>query len=352
VVNNELAFIDMFHTFCKNSDPVSARGLAQKHADRWLVQNPPIGYPSQTELDVIYALPFQRSQHPYYESQGSVKALETIRFSINTHHGCYGECNFCSIAVHEGRTVRWRSMASIITEATLITQLPDFKGYILDVGGPTANMYGFECPLKLAKGACQDKRCIYPIVCNGLKPDHHQQTELLKRLRKLPGVKKVFVGSGLRFDLIAKDADNGDAYMQELVTHHVSGQLKVAPEHSQPQVLEYMGKPDVEGLLEFKREFDCISRKAGKKQYLTYYFIAAHPGCTDRDMRALKQFVSNELHLSPEQVQLFIPLPSTYSALMYATGLDPFTLQPVFTEKDPVRREQQKRLVVRKPSRK
>ncbi len=224
---DKLAFIDMFHAFYKNSDPLSARGLTQKHADRWLVQNPPAPYPSQAELDAVYALPFQRAQHPWYEQQGKVKALETIRFSINTHHGCYGECNFCSIAVHEGRTVRWRSMDSIIEEAIAITRLPDFKGYILDVGGPTANMYGFECPLKLKQGACQDKRCIYPVVCEALKPDHQNQTQLLRRLRQLPGVKKVFVGSGLRYDLIAADAKHGSAYTQELVAHHVSGQLKV-----------------------------------------------------------------------------------------------------------------------------
>ena len=349
---DKLAFIEMFHAFYKNNDPLSARGLAQKHGNRWLVQNPPAAYPTQSELDAVYALPFQRAQHPYYERQGKARALETIRFSINTHHGCYGECNFCSIAVHEGRTVRWRSMESIIEEAKAITQLPDFKGYILDVGGPTANMYGFECPVKLKQGACQDKRCIYPMVCEALKPDHQAQVELLRRLRQLPGVKKVFVGSGLRYDLIAADAKHGNAYTQELVEYHVSGQLKVAPEHSQAQVLEHMGKPGVDGLLDFKRDFDRLSREAGKKQYLTYYLIAAHPGCSEEDMRELKRFVSRELHLSPEQVQLFIPLPSTYSALMYATGLDPFTLKPVFVEKDPALRERQKSIIVEKQTRK
>jgi len=349
---DDSSFISMFHTFYRNSDPVSASGLTQKHGDRWLVQNPPAAYPNQKELDAVYALPFQRAQHPFYERQGKVKALETIRFSINTHHGCYGECNFCSIAVHEGRIVRWRSMDSIMDEARVITRLPDFKGYILDVGGPTANMYGFECPLKLKQGACQDKRCIYPVVCEALKPDHDAQTELLRRLRKIPGVKKVFVGSGLRYDLIAADAEHGKDFTEELVRHHVSGQLKVAPEHSQAHVLEQMGKPGVDGMLEFKRDFDRLSQEVGKKQYLTYYFIAAHPGCSEMDMHELKRFASRELHLSPEQVQLFIPLPSTYSALMYATGLDPFTLKPVLVEKDPSRRERQKRIIVQKPTRK
>ena len=352
VAADDQAFISMFHAFYRNSDPLSARGLTQKHGDRWLVQNPPAVYPTQQELDAVYALPFQRAQHPFYERQGKVKALETIRFSINTHHGCYGECNFCSIAVHEGRTVRWRSMDSIIDEAKVITRLPDFKGYLLDVGGPTANMYGFECPLKHKQGACQDKRCIYPVVCEALKPDHGAQTELLRILRKLPGVKKVFVGSGLRYDLIAADAEHGKDFTEELVEHHVSGQLKVAPEHSQAHVLEQMGKPGMDGLLEFKREFDRLSHEVGKKQYLTYYFIAAHPGCSEMDMHELKRFASRELHLSPEQVQLFIPLPSTYSALMYATGLDPFTMKPVFVEKDPSRRERQKKIIVQKSTRK
>ncbi len=352
VSTDKSAFIRMFHAFYQNNDPITARGLYQKHADRFLIQNPPAAYPTQPELDAIYALPYQRAQHPYYEKQGKVKALETIRFSINMQRGCYGECNFCSIAVHEGRTVRWRSAESILAEADVLTHLPDFKGYILDVGGPTANMYGFECPLKLKSGACADKRCIYPVVCKALKPDHQMQTKLLRRLRQIPGVKKVFVGSGIRYDLVLADKAHGDGYLKEIAAHHVSGQLKVAPEHSEPHVLEKMGKPGTPDLLEFKRRFDDYSRQAGKKQFLTYYLIAAHPGCTEVDMRRLKQFASRELHISPEQVQLFTPLPSTYSALMYYTGLDPFTPKPIFVEKDPAHREKQKQIIVEKPGKK
>ena len=352
VSTDKSAFTNMFHTFYQNNDPITARGLYQKHGDRFLIQNPPAVYPTQPELDAIYALPYQRAQHPFYEKQGKVKALETIRFSINMQRGCYGECNFCSIAVHEGRTVRWRSAESILVEAEKLTHLPDFKGYILDVGGPTANMYGFECPLKLKDGACADKRCIYPIVCKVLKPDHQKQTELLRRLRQIPGVKKVFVGSGIRYDLVLADQAHGNEYLKEIAAHHVSGQLKVAPEHSEKHVLEKMGKPGIADLLEFKRRFDDYSRQAGLKQFLTYYLIAAHPGCTDGDMRRLKQFASQELHISPEQVQLFTPLPSTYSALMYYTGSDPFTLKPLFVEKDPARREKQKQIIVEKPKKK
>jgi uncharacterized radical SAM protein YgiQ len=349
VSTDKIAFTNMFHTFYQNNEPITARGLYQKHGDRYLIQNPPAAYSTQKDLDAIYALPYQREQHPFYEKQGKVKALETIRFSINMQRGCYGECNFCSIAVHEGRTVRWRSAESILMEAETLTHLPDFKGYILDVGGPTANMYGFECLLKLTEGACANKRCIYPIVCKALNPDHQKQTELLRRLRQIPGVKKVFVGSGIRYDLVLADKAHGDEYLKEITTYHVSGQLKVAPEHSEQPVLENMGKTGVTDLLEFKRRFDEYSRQTGLKQFLTYYLIAAHPGCTDGDMRRLKQFASHELHISPEQVQLFTPLPSTYSALMYYTGLDPFTLKPLFVEKDPARREKQKKIIVEKP---
>lgn len=342
------AFIRMFHTFYQSNDPISAKGMVQAHGDRYLVHNPPAEYLSEEQLDEVYGLPYTYDQHPYYERSGKVKALDTIRFSINSHRGCYGECNFCAITVHEGRTVRWRSEASILKEAERLTELPDFKGYIMDVGGPTANMYGFECSIKLDKGACQDKRCIYPQVCPLLKPNHLRQTQLLRKLRQVPGIKKVFVGSGLRYDLILADEKRGGEYLKELASHHVSGQLKVAPEHSQPEVLEKMGKPVKESLMEFKEVFDEFSLEAGKKQYLTYYLIAAHPGCTEEDMRELKKFTASQLKISPEQVQIFTPLPSTYSALMYHTGLDPFTLEPLFVEKDLSRKNRQKRILTEK----
>ncbi len=350
VVADKLAFIEMFHAFYQNNDPITARRLAQCYGDRWVVQNPPAPYIPQAELDSIYALPFQRTQHPFYETQGPVKALETIQFSISTHRGCYGECNFCAIAVHEGRTVRWRSQASILAEAEALTAMPGFKGYIQDVGGPTANMYGFECRKKLSSGACDDRRCVYPTICPALKPDHQAQIELLRRLRRIPGVKKVFVASGIRYDLILADQAHGKDYLENIVDQHVSGQMKVAPEHSQPAVLEKMGKPGTEVLLQFKHLFDDLNKQSGKRQFLTYYMIAAYPGCTEADMRHLKQFTSQELHLTPEQVQIFTPTPSTYATLMYYTGLDPFTLQPIFVEKDLVRRDRQKNLVVNRPA--
>lgn len=339
------AFTQMFHTFYRNNDPVSARGLFQKHGDRYLVQNPPAPAETQAQLDVIYALDFERRQHPFYEKQGKVKALETIGFSISTHRGCYGECNFCAISVHEGTTVRWRSPESILAEAERLARHPDFKGYIHDLGGPTANMYGFECPKKLAKGICTAKRCVYPEVCPLLPVDHQPQTELLKSVRRIPGVKKVFVASGLRYDLILCDHDHGDAYLRELVEHHVSGQLKVAPEHVEDRVLGLMGKPGRAALLEFKRRFDRLNRETGKRQFLTYYLIAAHPGCTEADMQRVRHFASRELNIHPEQVQVFTPTPSTYSTLMYYTERDPFTGQPIFVEKDLRRKARQKEIV-------
>lgn len=340
------AFIDMFHAFYHNNDPITAKGLYQRHAGRYLVQNPPAATLSQRELDAVYAGGYTRSQHPYYEKQGKVRALETIQFSIPTHRGCYGECSFCAIAIHEGRTVSWRSQESILAEAGEILQHPDFKGYISDLGGPTANMYGFECPKKLQKGACDRKSCLFPTVCPLLKPSHQPQLELLKKVRRLPGVKKVFVASGIRYDLLLDDQACGKAYLHEVAAHHVSGQMKVAPEHSEDSVLRRMGKPGKASLLRFKQLFDQMSKESGKQQFLTYYLIAAHPGCTEQDMRKLKEFTSQRLNINPEQVQIFTPTPSTYASLMYYTEMDPFTRQPIFVEKDPHRKELQKRIVV------
>ena len=348
VERDKSSFIDMFHTFYQNNDPLTAKGLYQKHGTRYLVNNPPSMRLTQEELDAVYALDFERAQHPYYEQQGKVKALETIKFSIPTHRGCYGECNFCAITVHEGRTVQWRSPESILDEARQLTKYPDFKGYIMDIGGPTANMYGFECEKKLRQGTCQEKRCLYPIVCPSLKADHHHQLELLTKTRLIEGVKKVFVASGIRYDLLLSDRKYGEQYLREVVEHHVSGQMKVAPEHTEKGVLEKMGKPGAELLLQFKELFDRMTRKVGKKQFLTYYLIAAHPGCTEEDMQHLKRFTSQRLKMNPEQVQIFVPAPSTYSSLMYYTGTDPFNGKPIFVEKDLKNKEKQKDIVTKK----
>ena len=341
------AFIEMFYHFYQNNDPVTARGLNQQHGDRWLVQNPPAQHLSIEELDQVYDLEFEREQHPYYQQFGEVRALDTIRFSINTHRGCYGECHFCAIAVHQGRTVRSRSEESILKEAKTLTRHPRFRGIIGDVGGPTANMYGFECDRKDAKGNCLNKRCIGAEVCARLKPNHHRQIELLKKLRRLPGVKKVFVASGLRYDLILNDQVCGNDYLRELAEYHVSGQLKVAPEHTEPHVLELMNKPTVDSLLEFKERFDRFSKQAGRRQFLTYYLIAAYPGCSDRDMQQMRQFVGREFKMTPEQVQIFTPTPSTWASVMYYTEKNPFTGKQLFVEKRLPAKERQKQIIVK-----
>ena len=347
---DKMAFIELFHMFYQNNDPVSASGLCQRVGDRMLVQNPPAPYPDQAGMDAIHAQPYELDQHPYYARQGAVRALETIRFAISTHRGCYGECNFCAIAVHEGRTVRWRSEQSILAEAERIAAHPDFKGYIQDVGGPTANMYGFECAKKLKLGSCPDRRCLYPEICPALKIDHSRQLSLLRKIRKIPGVKKAFVASGIRYDMVLKDKAHGREYLKEIVDFHVSGQLKVAPEHTDDAVLRRMGKPGARSLLEFKQMYDELNREAGRNQFLTYYLIAAYPGCSDAEMRQLRQFAGEKLHIHPEQVQIFTPTPSTYGSLMYYTEMDPFTLEPLFIEKDPIRKERQKQIVVDKGS--
>ena len=346
VENDKLKFIEMFHLFYHNNDPLTARGLCQQQESRFLIQNPPADNLTESELSAIHDLDYERDVHPYYKKEGPVRALDTIRFSQTTHRGCYGECNFCSIAVHQGRTIQNRTLHSILEETKKITKLPDFKGYILDVGGPTANMYKMDCENKLQKGSCQNKRCLYPDICKNLKPNHQEQIRLLQQLRQIPGVKKVFVASGLRYDLILGDERSGLSYLKEVVEHHISGQLKIAPEHVEDKVLAKMGKPAAIKLQEFKELFDRLNQQAGKKQFLTYYLIAAHPGCEYEDMARLKSFAARELRISPEQVQIFTPLPSTYSALMYYTGLDPFTLKPIFVEKDLLRKEKQKQVVV------
>jgi uncharacterized radical SAM protein YgiQ len=250
--------------------------------------------------------------------------------------------------VHEGRTVRWRSEQSILSEAERIAAHPEFKGYIQDVGGPTANMYGFECSKKLKLGSCPDRRCLYPEICPAMKIDHSRQISLLRKIRKIPGVKKAFVASGIRYDMVLKDKPHGREYLKEIVDFHVSGQLKVAPEHTSDSVLRRMGKPGARSLLEFKQMYDELNREAGRNQFLTYYLIAAYPGCSDAEMRQLRQFAGEKLHIHPEQVQIFTPTPSTYGSLMYYTEMDPFTLEPIFIEKDPVRKERQKQIVVDK----
>ena len=343
-------FIEMFKTFYANQDPITGKGLAQKSDPLWyLVQNPPETSFSTEELSGYHDQAWEREAHPLHAAQGPVKALETIRFSILSHYGCYGECNFCAIAAHQGRTVQTRSDASIVAEAEGMTRHPRWKGILSDVGGPTANMLGIECAKKLRHGSCSDKRCLFPEVCPGLKPDHSRQIALLRRLRALPGMRKIFLASGIRPDLAMADGKAGDAYVREVAEFHTSGQMKLAPEHSDPQVLARMGKPGMESLHWFRERFLAASHKADKNQFLTYYLMAAHPGCSDREMAELRETCSRELGILPEQVQVFTPTPSTWSTLMYATGLDPWTLDPVYVERKLSGKERQKAMLAAHP---
>lgn len=268
--------------------------------------------------------------------------METIRFALTTHRGCYGECNFCAIAVHQGRTVSCRSRKSLVNEAKRLTHHPKFKGTISDLGGPTANMYGFECEKKLTKGACTKKRCLFPTICPKMPIDHGPQIRLLQEMGKIPGIRKVVVASGIRYDMILADRKNGLSYLTEIVRRHVSGQLKIAPEHCVDSVLACMGKPGTKDLLRFRELFFSLTKKAGLKQFLTYYIIAAHPGCRLQDMRELKKFALRNLKLLPRQIQIFTPTPSTISTLMYWTGSNPLTGRSCFVERSVQGRVQQK----------
>ena len=348
VAANPRSFARMFQIFYRNNDPETAKGLCQKHGNRYLVHRPPCPHLSVSELDAVHALDYERDLHPYYRRMGAVRALETIRFSVTTHRGCYGECNFCAIAVHQGRTVQSRSPASILREVQQMSRHPAFKGIVSDIGGPTANMYGFECRKKLEHGACIDKRCLYPAICKHLCVDHEPQIQLLKAIRDIEVVRHAFVASGVRYDLVLADRKNGMTYLTEIIRHHISGQMKIAPEHSESDVLDLMGKPGVDSLIAFKKCFDDIVRESGKSLHLTYYFMAGHPGCTKDHMHALKSFVSRHLHLIPEQIQIFTPTPSTYATLMYYTGEHPDTGQAVCCEKNPRQKEIQKQLLLKR----
>ncbi len=342
------SFITMFDRFYTNNDPITATGVYQKQDTRYLIQNPPQPLVSRNELDLIHGLDYERDLHPYHKHQGPVTALYTIRFSILTHRGCYGECSFCAIAVHQGRTVQWRSEDSILKEVRQMAVHPDFKGNILDVGGPTANMYGFECKKKYTTGSCPDKRCLYPDVCPSLKVTHEKYIRVLQKVRQVPGIKNVFIASGLRHDLVLGDKKHGRLFLTQVVNHHVSGHLKLAPEHSESKVLNLMGKPGMASLTAFKNIFFKLTAAAGKKQFLTYYLIAAHPGCDMNDMRKLKAFAIRELKTIPKQVQIFTPTPSTYATLMYYTEMDPFTGNPLFVEKNIKKKNAQKQCITGK----
>ncbi|MBR7181586.1 MAG: YgiQ family radical SAM protein, partial [Clostridia bacterium] len=324
-------YAEAFGEQYRNQDAISGRALVEYYDQKMLVQNPPMPPLEREELDRVYALPYTRTYHPDYEAAGGVPAIEEVRFSITHNRGCFGACNFCALAFHQGRTLRSRSIESVLAEARLITQMPDFKGYIHDVGGPTANFRYPACDKQLKSGVCTHRKCLAPTPCPNLKVDHSEYIELLQKIEALPRVKKVFIRSGIRFDYLLADPD--DSFFKKLVRDHVSGQLKVAPEHCSDRVLDAMGKPHFAVYEQFRRRFFEITKSIGKEQYLVPYLMSSHPGCELRDAVQLCETLKKEGY-APEQVQDYYPTPGTASTVMYYTSINPLTGKRVYVATD------------------
>ena len=323
-------------------DAVRGRTVIQRHGGKIVVQTPPMPPLTTEEMDEVYGLPFMRDYHPSYGAFGGVPGIKEVKFSLIHNRGCFGACNFCSIAFHQGRQVAVRSHESVINEAKKLTEMPDFKGYIHDVGGPTANFRRPSCDGQLKKGLCPDKRCLAPTVCPAVKVTHEDYLKLLQELRALPKIKKVFIRSGIRFDYLIADQD--EEFFKELVNHHISGQLKVAPEHCSNRVLKRMGKPPIEVYNRFEKRFYELTESVGKKQYLVPYLMSSHPGSTKKDAIELAVFLKKH-GLHPEQVQDFYPTPGTVSTCMFYTGLDPDTMEPVYVPRTEREKAEQRALL-------
>ena len=323
-------------------DPVRGKAILQRHGDRLLIVNPPAMPLTTAELDFVAELPYVREPYPMYDDMGGVPAIEEVRFSVAHNRGCFGACNFCSLAFHQGRIITSRSHESVLREVEGLTHHPGFKGYIHDVGGPTANFRRPACKKQMKAGLCRGKACLAPEACPNLDADHTDYLMLLRKIRAVPGVKKVFIRSGIRFDFMQKDKSG--EFFAELVKYHVSGQLKVAPEHCVNSVLDYMGKPHIEVYERFKRKYESLNQKYGKEQYLVPYLMSSHPGCTLNDAVELAQWL-NRTGRQPEQVQDFYPTPGTLSTCMYYTGIDPRTMKPVYVPKDPHEKAMQRALM-------
>ena len=329
IVNSKEMYAKSFYTQYKNTDPFTARILVEKVKEKmYVVQNPPAMPLTEVEMDDIYSLPYMRNYHPMYEKDGGIPALSEIKFSITSNRGCFGGCSFCALTFHQGRIIQVRSHKSIIDEAVQMTKDADFKGYIHDVGGPTANFRHTSCDKQLTKGVCMNRQCFFPKPCPNLKVDHSDYIKLLRELRALPGVKKVFIRSGIRFDYCMCDSD--DTFINELCKYHISGQLRVAPEHISDNVLNKMGKPSNDVYEGFLKRYQRINKKTGKEQFVVPYLMSSHPGSTMKEAIELAEYI-RDLGYMPEQVQDFYPTPSTLSTCMYYTGLDPATMDKVYT---------------------
>lgn len=328
VAADKTAYAEAFRLQSLEQDPIRGTAVAQKVGDRYMVQNKPMRPLTTEEFDLVNELPFTREAHPMYDARGGIPAIEEVRFSINSTRGCFGSCAFCAIHAHQGRIVQARSDASILREAREMTRHPKFKGYIHDVGGPTGNFRAPACEDQLRRGCCRHRQCLSPKPCPHLRATHRGFIRLLEKLRAVPGVKKVFLRSGLRYDYILADPE-GEKFIEALCRHHVSGQLRVAPEHASLRVLRLMGKPPIEEYVRFKRLFEEATRRAGKEQYVLPYLISSHPGCTLKDAVELAEFLRDQ-RFTPEQVQDFIPTPGSLSTCMFYTGLDPTTGEKLY----------------------
>ena len=336
------AYARAFRVQYDEQDPIRGRAIYQKHKNLYLVQNPPAMPLTSEDMDDVYALPYARTWHPDYDAAGGVPAIAEVQFSLVSERGCFGACSFCALTFHQGRIIQARSHESLVDEAAHITEMEGFKGYIHDVGGPTANFRFPACGKQLKLGACKDRQCLWPEPCPNLRVDHKDYLNLLRKLRALPRVKKVFVRSGIRYDYLMEDKD--PAFFKELVEHHVSGQLKVAPEHISETVLAAMGKPCGKSYRKFSDAFFKISKQVNKEQYLVPYLMSSHPGSTLKSAVELAEFL-REIGYVPEQVQDFYPTPGTLSTCMYHTGLDPRTMKPIYVPKDPAEKRMQRALL-------
>ena len=340
---DKLNYAKSFYTQYCNTDPFSGKRLFETYDGKlFVVQNPAAKPLSQSEMDAVYALPYMGTYHPSYEEAGGVPAIAEVKFSIISNRGCFGGCSFCALTFHQGRIIQTRSHESILAEANKMVWDPDFKGYIHDVGGPTANFRAPACKKQLEKGACPNKQCLFPQPCKNLEVDHSDYISLLRKLRELPNVKKVFVRSGIRFDYLMADKDQ--TFLRELCEHHVSGQLKVAPEHISDAVLQKLGKPEVAVYNRFVKAYKAMNEKLGKKQFLVPYLMSSHPGSTLKEAVELAEYL-RDLGYMPEQVQDFYPTPSTISTCMYYTGVDPRNMQPVYVATNPHEKAMQRALI-------
>ncbi len=342
VKSNKRKYAESFKVQYGNCDPFTAKRLAESYGKTYVVQNPPQKPLTTEEMDAVYDLPYERTWHPSYEKAGGVPAIEEVKFSLVSNRGCFGACSFCALTFHQGRIIQTRSHESILKEAETMAKDKDFKGYIHDVGGPTANFRHPACEKQLSKGACGGRQCLYPTPCKNMNADHGDYVALLRKLRKIPGVKKVFVRSGIRFDYLL--ADKKDTFFKELVQFHISGQLKVAPEHVSDAVLSRMGKPKNAVYNKFVDKYFALNKQYGMNQYLVPYLMSSHPGSTLKEAIELAEYI-REMGYNPEQVQDFYPTPSTLSTVMYYTGLDPRTMEKVYVPTDPHEKAMQRALI-------